>query len=73
MKHRIYPDPVFARNLKKLLAEKNLTQKRVANMLGKERKSVSSWILGYTSPTVPELKQICLEYRVSADELLGLK
>lgn len=73
MKKKIYPDPVFARNLKKLLAEKRLTQERFANVLGKERKSVNNWINCLTAPTVTELKMICLEYGVSADEMLGIR
>lgn len=32
------PDPVLAKNLRKLVAEKNLTQKQLANCCEKERK-----------------------------------
>ena len=73
MRRKIYPDPVFVRNLKKLFAEKNVNHYQVASLLGKERKSVLSWVNCVTAPTVTELKKLCIEYRISADELLGIK
>lgn len=68
-----FPDPVLAKNLRKLVAEKNLTQKQLARCCGKERKACLNWLNEYTSPSAWDLKQICITYRVSADKLLVLK
>ena len=68
-----FPDPVLAKNLRKLVAEKNLTQKQLASCCGKERKAYLNWLNEYTSPSAWDLKQICITYGVSADEMLGLK
>lgn len=67
-----FPDPVLARNIRKLIAEKGITQKKFAECCQKERKAVLSWVNEYTSPSAWDLKQICIEYGVSADEMLGL-
>lgn len=68
-----FPDPILARNIRRLLAERNITQQQFANCCEKERKAVSSWVNEYSSPSAWDLKQICLNYGVSADEMLGLK
>lgn len=67
-----YPDPVIARNLKRLLAERNVTQVEVARMLNKDRKCVYSWVNCLTSPNTTDFKRLCLIFNISADELLGI-
>lgn len=73
MKRKVYPDATLARNIKKILAEKNMTQRRLAEIVGKERKTINAWVNCLSSPSATEIKIICLEFRISADELLGLK
>lgn len=68
-----FPDPMLATNIRKLIAERNLTQEQFATCCDKSRKAICSWVNEYSSPSAWDLKQICLTYRVSADEMLGLK
>lgn len=73
MKNTNYPDPVLADNIRALIQEKKITGKQLAATCNKERKSVTNWINCYSSPSAWDIIQICINYRVSADELLGIK
>lgn len=72
-KYKDYPDVVLARNLKKLCAEKNITQGQMGAICYKDRKAVNAWVNCVASPSAYSLKKICAYYGVSADELLGLR
>lgn len=67
-----FPDPVLAHNLQELCAVKNITQGQLASVCEKDRKAALAWIHEYTSPSAYDLKQICIRYHLSADEMLGL-
>lgn len=68
-----FPDFILAENLRKLVSEKKLTHQDLASVCKKERKSALNWLNEYSSPSAWDLKQICLRYNLSADEMLGLK
>ena len=57
--------------LKELLTEKNLTQAKIANMLGVSRTTVTMWEAGASQPDNETLLQIADILGTSVDELLG--
>ena len=59
----------FSRNLRRLRLEKNLTQERLANILGVSVQSVSRWECGNTLPDVMLLPEIAKLYGVTVDDL----
>lgn len=69
----LFPDPILAENIRKLIDKKGISYERFASCCQKSRKAVINWCNEYSSPSAWDLKQICLNYRVSADEMLGLK
>lgn len=69
----LYPDPELAKNLRKLCAERNILQSDLAACCVKEKKAAMHWLNEISSPTAWDLKQICITYGLSADEMLGLK
>ena len=73
MKRKQYPMLLLSRNLKRLCAEKNIKQKELAEICGKERKTASSWINCVSTPSAIDIYCICKRYNLSANELLGLK
>ena len=60
---------IFSRNLRRLRLEKNLTQERLAGILGVSVQSVSRWECGNTLPDVMLLPQIARLYGVTVDDL----
>ncbi|MSA39099.1 helix-turn-helix domain-containing protein [Lactonifactor sp. BIOML-A1] len=42
-------------------------------MLGVYQKDISRWETGEVSPSIETLKEICIQLKTSADELLELK
>lgn len=74
MKHRFSPDdvPGFMRKLNALKAESGLTDPEIGIVCAVERKAVSRWRHGETSPDLASFRQMCLLFNVSADWLLGL-
>lgn len=72
-------DPIieFGQKLKELRKQKNLSQQNVASMLGYTpshgQKLLSKWENGKSTPSICQLKQLCLIYETSADYLLGLE
>lgn len=59
----------FSRNLRRLRLEKNLTQERLAHILGVSVQSVSRWECGNTLPDVMLLPEIARLYGVTVDDL----
>ncbi len=57
--------------LKELRTEKNLTQAKIANMLGVSRTTVTMWEAGASQPDNETLLQIADILGTSVDELLG--
>lgn len=62
----------FGENLKKLRREKELTQEKLAEILGVSFQAVSKWERGETYPDITMLPEIAAFFGVTTDELLGL-
>ncbi len=56
--------------IKVVLAEKNMSNKQLAEMLGKDPAVVSKWVTNTNQPNVETLIQIAKVLKVSVDELL---
>ena len=56
--------------IKVVLAEKNMSNKQLAEMLGKDPAVVSKWVTNTNQPNVETLIQIGKVLKVSVDELL---
>lgn len=56
--------------LKVVLAEKNMTNKRLAELVGKDPAMVSKWVTNVAQPNVEMLLQIAKVLEVSVDDLL---
>ena len=56
--------------LKVVLAEKNMTNKRLAELVGKDPAMVSKWVTNVAQPNVEMLIQIAKVLEVSVDDLL---
>lgn len=63
---------MFVENLDRVLKEKKMNKKELAEMLGMSPNSVSNWKNHRTYPGADKLKLICEILEVSADELLGI-
>ena len=55
---------------KLVLAEKNMTNKRLAELVGKDPAMVSKWVTNVAQPNVEMLIQIAKVLEVSVDDLL---
>ena len=62
----------FGQRLKKVLAERNMMQKELAEKIGVNEMAISRYIHGGRIISVPILVEICRALNVSADYLLGL-
>ena len=62
----------FGIKLKRLRAEKELTQKELSSLLGLTRATISSYERCALYPSVDALVNICRFFNVSADYMLGL-
>lgn len=63
---------IFARRLKRTLAEKGMLQKELAMACNITQTNVSKYIVGANLPNASTLVLICKALNVSADFLLGL-
>lgn len=62
---------MFARRLKILRAEKDITQAEFAHIIGVAQQTVGSWEKGKSTPSYELLNKIADYFNVSADYLLG--
>lgn len=60
----------FKENLKKLRVENKLNQKQLADNLNTTIKTVSHWETGYTEPSLSQILDIAIFFKVSLDDLL---
>ena len=59
--------------IKELRQEKGITQKALAEFLGKSPTAGASWEQGLSEPNVNDIRTLCKIFSVSADFLLGLE
>lgn len=69
--YNFYMIQIFAKNLKELRLQKNLTQKELAKELGTTQRRVSYLEMGRSEPDVQTLCLIADFFDVTTDELLG--
>lgn len=62
----------FGQRLKRVLAERGMMQKELAEKIGVNEMAISRYIHGGRIVSVPILVEICKALNVSADYLLGL-
>lgn len=60
----------FARNLKKLRQDNNLSQEDIAEKLNTSFKTVSHWETGYSEPSLTQLEKLSKIFDVTIDELI---
>ncbi len=58
--------------IKELRKEHGLTQKQLAQMLGKSETGLASWEQGLSEPCVADIIKLCEIFHVSSDYLLGI-
>lgn len=63
----------FGERLKYLRAERNMTQKALAELLRVRNTTVSAWEKDVAEPPYETLREIVKIFHVSADYLLGLE
>ncbi len=66
-------DKLFCENLKALRKDSGKTQKQIADKLNVVESCYANWEQGRTEPNIESIKKLCAIFKVSADELLGLK
>lgn len=62
----------FQTRLRKLVAERRMTQDKLAKALGVSRPTVAGWLNGDNIPDILDFEKIARYFGVSADYLLGL-
>lgn len=65
-----YPPEGFTKRLRDLWIESGLSQKKVAEMIGYERKTIHAWINGDSMPNIIAFARLCYVFGVTADYLL---
>ena len=63
----------IGKRIKELREEIKITQKKLADLVGKSPTAVASWEQGLSEPCVNDLRLLCSIFEVSADYLLGLE
>ena len=62
----------IGQKIKSLRKKADLTQDRLAEMLGVSAQAVSKWEVGSASPDLSLIVPLCRVFGVTADELLGI-
>lgn len=62
---------MFKARLKELRIEKNLTQDKLAKLIGMSKMTVSHWESGYCEPSIAQLIALSNLFEVSVDYLVG--
>ena len=63
----------FIEILNELMIDNDLSQVKLAKMVGVRQGQVSEWLNGKSKPGYDSLKALALALNVSADVLLGIK
>lgn len=56
-----------------IMSDNNLTQQAFAKRINVSQSQVSDWIAGKSKPSFDALRDICINFNISADYFLGLK
>ncbi len=62
---------MFKERLKELRIEKNLTQDKLAKLVGMSKMTISHWESGYCEPSLAQLVMLSNLFEVSVDYLVG--
>ncbi|MGN0805667.1 MAG: helix-turn-helix transcriptional regulator [Candidatus Coproplasma sp.] len=60
----------FSENLRQLRRSKNLSQARLASLLGVDQRTVSSWENGISEPSLSMLAKLCEIFDENFDDIL---
>lgn len=63
----------FSENLKLLMRENELTQVKLASVLGVSQSAVSAWLSGKKEPSITSLWLLADYFDLTIDELIGRK
>lgn len=63
----------LGKRLRELRLNRNLTQEQVASLIGTSKQQISTIELGMRYPSIPQLRRLASEFKVSTDFLLGLE
>ncbi len=67
----MYDKSIFQNQIRRIMKERHVSQRELADMLGVQPSSVSRYVTGERSPDLDVLVQIANELKVSLNELLG--
>ncbi len=70
--HYPIPTPTLAETIRIRMAEMNLNQKTVSELIGVSPSRVSEYLNGKSEPTLSVARTICQKLNISADIALGL-
>lgn len=71
--NKIYPDPNIADNLQQIWLDSGKNQSQLGHIVGVDRRTMGSYINGYSDIGATRLKWLCQEFHLSADKILGLE
>ena len=72
MKENENYNKIFPTRLRELMKERHENQQALANVLGKQRQTISLYVTGSSNPDYETLKQIAEHYQVTSDWLIGM-
>ena len=58
--------------LKELMAKENLSQEKLAKILGVNQTTISQWLLGKKKPSYDNILLIYKKFGITPDELFGI-
>ncbi len=66
-------DKIFAKNLKELREERELTQKEMSSLLKMPVSTYANYEQGRRDPSIDLIREICDIFDISADLIIGTK
>ena len=62
----------YIEELRQLMASQNLSQQKLADILGVNQTTVSQWLLGKKKPTYDNIMLIYTKFNITPNELFGV-
>ena len=62
----------YIEELRQLMASQNLSQQKLADILGVNQTTVSQWLLGNKKPTYDNIMLIYRKFNITPNELFGV-